>query len=173
LPSTKRKPDPAGKLFGVNRESGSPAPDFFCPASGSGSSRSGPSVWIRTIVRFFRRFLLQEIFWTKKINYFVDRCSNDCYIRIIQTTGKEKQMLTFKHFNDTGFIAHMSEKKSNKNKEAVEFFLKYPDKWHSYANDYITTDIICRLVNLKILNHNQYNQVKVNSFNANLYLKQT
>jgi len=81
-------------------------------------------------------------------------------------------MLTFKHFNDTGFIAHMSEKKSNKNKEAVEFFLKYPDKWHSYANDYITTDIICRLVNLKILNHNQYNQVKVNSFNANLYLKQ-
>ena len=34
-------------------------------------------------------------------------------------------MITLKHFNDTGFIAHMNQKKSNKNKEAVEFFLKY------------------------------------------------
>jgi|TARA_R100000995_G_scaffold37233_1_gene17052 hypothetical protein len=79
-------------------------------------------------------------------------------------------MITFKHYNDTGAKILIG---SNKTKSAIKFFLKYPDKWHSYANDYITTDIICRLVNLKILNHNQYNQVKVNPFNANLYLKQT
>ena len=81
-------------------------------------------------------------------------------------------MITLKHFNDTGFIAHMNQKKSNKNKEAVEFFLKYSDKWHSYANDYQTVSIISSLVNLKILNHNQFNQVKVNTHNAKLYLNQ-
>lgn len=59
-----------------------------------------------------------------------------------------------------------------KQKEAIKFFLKYADKWHSYANDYETVNIISSLVNLKILNHNEFNQVKVNSHNANLYLKQ-
>lgn len=81
-------------------------------------------------------------------------------------------MITLKHFNDTGFLAHMFEKKSNKRKEAIKFFLKYADKWHSYARDYETVNIICCLVNLKILNHNEFNQVKVNIHNANLYLNQ-
>ena len=60
--------------------------------------------------------------------------------------------------------------KLTKQKKAVKFFLKYADKWHSYASDYETVNIICSLVNLGILNHNEYNQVKVNKFNANLYL---
>ena len=63
--------------------------------------------------------------------------------------------------------------KNNKEgfKKTIKFFLKY-NKWHSYANDYNTINIICSLVNLKILNHNQYNQVKINKFNAELYLSQ-
>ena len=59
-----------------------------------------------------------------------------------------------------------------KQKEAIKFFLKYADKWHSYANDYETVNIISSLVNLKILNHNEFSQVKVNTHNANLYLNQ-
>ena len=54
--------------------------------------------------------------------------------------------------------------------DTIKFFLKYKDKWHSYANDYETIKIITSLVNLKILNHNEFNQVKVNPFNAELYL---
>ena len=60
--------------------------------------------------------------------------------------------------------------KLKKQKQAVKFFLKYADKWHSYASDYKTVNIICGLVNLGILNLNENNQVKVNKFNANLYL---
>jgi len=60
--------------------------------------------------------------------------------------------------------------KLTKQKEAVKFFLKYADKWHSYASDYETVSIICSLVNLGILNHNENKQVKVREFNANLYL---
>ena len=59
-----------------------------------------------------------------------------------------------------------------KQKEAIKFFLKYPNKWLSYKNDYETIMIITSLINLKILNHNEFNQVKVNTHNANLYLKQ-
>ena len=55
-------------------------------------------------------------------------------------------------------------------KDTIKFFLKYKDKWHSYADDYETIKIITSLVNLKILNHNKFNQVKVNPFNAKLYL---
>lgn len=62
--------------------------------------------------------------------------------------------------------------KTNKRKQAVKFFLKYSNKWHSYANDYQTINVISSLVNLKILNHNEFNQVKVNTHNANLYLNQ-
>ena len=54
--------------------------------------------------------------------------------------------------------------------DTIKFFLKYKDKWHSYADDYATVKMITSLVNLKILNHNQFNQVKVNPFNAYLYL---
>jgi len=54
--------------------------------------------------------------------------------------------------------------------DTIKFFLKYKDNWHSYANDYETVKIITSLVNLKILNHNEFNQVKVNPFNAKLYL---
>ena len=54
--------------------------------------------------------------------------------------------------------------------DTIKFFLKYKDKWHSYADDYETIKIITSLVNLKILNHNKFNQVKVNPFNAKLYL---
>ena len=57
-------------------------------------------------------------------------------------------------------------------KKTIKFFLKYSDKWHSYSKDYETVNIICCLVNLSILNHNKYNQVKINPFNANLYLDQ-
>jgi len=54
--------------------------------------------------------------------------------------------------------------------DTIKFFLKYKDKWHSYSDDYETIKIITSLVNLQILNHNQFNQVKVNPFNAELYL---
>ena len=54
--------------------------------------------------------------------------------------------------------------------DTIKFFLKYKHKWHSYSNDYETIKIITSLVNLQILNHNQFNQVKVNPFNAKLYL---
>jgi hypothetical protein len=62
-------------------------------------------------------------------------------------------------------------------KKTIKFFLKYPDKWHSYAKDYETVNLICCLVNLSILHHketplNEHNQVKINPFNANLYLDQ-
>ena len=62
--------------------------------------------------------------------------------------------------------------KTNKQKQAVKFFLKHSNKWHTYANDYQTVSIISSLVNLKILNHNEFNQVKINTHNANLYLNQ-
>ena len=55
-------------------------------------------------------------------------------------------------------------------KQAIKFFLKYADKWHSYSNDYETVSIICSLVNLGILNLNEHKQVKVKPFNANLFL---
>ena len=61
-------------------------------------------------------------------------------------------------------------RKTQKLKQAVHFFLKYAEQWHSYANDYETVEIICCLVNLRILNLNKHNQVKVNPFNAQLYL---
>ena len=57
-----------------------------------------------------------------------------------------------------------------KRKNAIKFFLTYADNWHAYANDYETVNLISYLVNLQILNHNQFNQVKVNSHNAKLYL---
>ena len=56
-------------------------------------------------------------------------------------------------------------------KKAIKFFLKYKDKWHSYANDNKTIKVICYLVNLKILNQNNFNQVKINVHNAELYLR--
>ena len=76
------------------------------------------------------------------------------------------------------YPVQLKDTKTNRNitrkqfKQAVKFFLKYADKWHSYANDYQTVSIICSLVNLQILNHNKFNQVKVNTHNANLYLNQ-
>jgi len=54
--------------------------------------------------------------------------------------------------------------------DTIKFFLKYKNKWHSYNDDYETVKIISCLVNLQILNHNEFNQVKVNPFNAKLYL---
>tara|TARA_Y100001938_G_C7886602_1_gene327716 strand:+ start:13 stop:168 length:156 start_codon:yes stop_codon:yes gene_type:complete len=45
---------------------------------------------LRTIVRFHKQVSAAGIFaGQKKINYFVDRCSNDCYKRGITNTGKE------------------------------------------------------------------------------------
>jgi len=73
---------------------------------------------------------------------------------------KSYQIKTTKHY------------KTNKRKQAVKFFLKYSNKWHTYSNDYETINVITSLVNLKILNHNQFNQVKINTYNANLYLNQ-
>lgn len=46
---------------------------------------------------------------------------------------------------------------------AVEFLLKYPDKWHSYSNDMSTTAVICSLVNLGIAKTNKYRQFKLKS----------
>jgi hypothetical protein len=60
--------------------------------------------------------------------------------------------------------------KTTKNKTATKFFLKYADKWHSFAKDYETVNIICCLVNLQILNLNEHEQVKVNVSNAKLYI---
>jgi hypothetical protein len=59
--------------------------------------------------------------------------------------------------------------KDMSNKDAIRFFLKYPN-WHSYASDKKTVDQICYLVNLSILKHNEHNQVKVNEHNARLFL---
>ena len=57
-----------------------------------------------------------------------------------------------------------------KRNNAIKFFLTYADKWHTYASDYETINLICYLVNLQILNYNQFSQVKVNQHNARLYL---
>ena len=55
------------------------------------------------------------------------------------------------------------------NKDAIRFFLKYPNS-HSYASDNKTVDPICYLVNFSILKHNEHNQVKVIEHNARLFL---
>ena len=79
-------------------------------------------------------------------------------------------MITFRYYNDSGMIEHFKSLKTTKNKAATKFFLKYQDKWHSFAKDYETVNIICCLVNLQILNLNEHEQVKVNVSNAVRYL---
>lgn len=57
----------------------------------------------------------------------------------------------------------------NQTLDCIKLFLSNQNKTIQYANDYNTIQIICYLVNLQILNHKS-GIVKVNPFNANLYL---
>ena len=67
---------------------------------------------LRTIVRFHSQVAAAGIFaGQKKINYFVDRCSNDCYIRIITNNRKGNVM------NDD-VVFYKVKKKANNHWEA-------------------------------------------------------
>lgn len=53
----------------------------------------------------------------------------------------------------------------------VKFLLKYPSKWPSFANNYQTVSIVCATSNLKILQVNDYGQMRLCSVeNANMFL---
>jgi|DEB0MinimDraft_12_1074336.scaffolds.fasta_scaffold37167_2 hypothetical protein len=103
---------------------------------------------------------------------------------MLRTSFRRSKRLTYITYILGSFLVYESYKAHNlatkkgynmtkhKQKQAIKFFLKYADKWHSYANDYETVNIISSLVNLKILNHNEFKQVKINTHNANLYLNQ-
>jgi len=64
----------------------------------------------RTIVRFHTH-AAANFCWTKKINYFVDRCSNDCYTRVITNNRKGNVM------NDD-VVFYKVKKKANNHWEA-------------------------------------------------------
>jgi len=48
-------------------------------------------------------------------------------------------------------------------KHAINFLLKYPNKWHTYASDRLTVKVICSLVNLGIAEINQYHMFALKS----------
>jgi hypothetical protein len=54
----------------------------------------------------------------------------------------------------------------NKTKNAAMFLLKYPGKWHSYATNKPTVEIVCALVNLGIAKVNQFDQFRLKSIDA-------
>lgn len=47
--------------------------------------------------------------------------------------------------------------------DMVNFLLKYPSKWSTYANNISTINTVCSLVNLGIAKINKYNQFKLKS----------
>lgn len=51
-------------------------------------------------------------------------------------------------------------------KKATKFLLRHPDKWHSFARDYDTVDVICACVNLGIAKLNDCGQFKLKSKEA-------
>mgnify|MGYP003132089930 CR=1 FL=1 len=54
--------------------------------------------------------------------------------------------------------------------DCIRYFLDNQNNSIQFANDYNTIQLICYLVNLKILNHKGLCIAKINPFNANLYL---
>ena len=48
----------------------------------------------------------------------------------------------------------------------VRFLMKYPDTWHSYANDKKTVSLVCATSNLGILKVNNNYQMKLKSRDA-------
>ncbi len=48
-------------------------------------------------------------------------------------------------------------------KQALTFFVKYAGKWHTYAKDRETTDIVYKFAKLGILEINDFNQAKLKS----------
>jgi len=58
--------------------------------------------------------------------------------------------------------------------DCIKYFLDNQNNSIQFANDYNTIQLICYLVNLKILNHSNNTKglciAKINPFNANLYL---
>ena len=45
----------------------------------------------------------------------------------------------------------------------IRFLMKYPDTWHSYADDRETVNLVCATSNLGILKVNDYGQMKLKS----------
>ena len=55
--------------------------------------------------------------------------------------------------------------------DLVKFALKYPNAWHSFADDKNTVELICATVNLRIIEINDCEQFKLRSrFNAELFI---
>ena len=54
--------------------------------------------------------------------------------------------------------------------QAAKFYLEHENKWIAFATDRQTVGVICNLVNIRVLNVNEFGQAKVNASNANLWL---
>ena len=60
-------------------------------------------------------------------------------------------------------------------KNLVEFAMKHLDengapKWHTYATNYETVEVVCAVSNLKLIRLNEYGQFKAIKENARRYL---
>lgn len=47
--------------------------------------------------------------------------------------------------------------------DAINFLLRYPNKWSSYNDDVVTSEVVCSLVNLGIAKINECRQFKLKS----------
>lgn len=59
--------------------------------------------------------------------------------------------------------------------KALKFLLKDEcvNKWITYANNKRTIDLVCYMANLKLVNTNEYEQIKINKHNASIFLNVT
>ena len=55
--------------------------------------------------------------------------------------------------------------------KALKFLLKDEcvNKWITYANNKRTIDLVCYMANLKLVNTNEYEQIKINKPNTRVY----
>jgi hypothetical protein len=52
----------------------------------------------------------------------------------------------------------------NGQRKLIHFAAKYPDKWHAFAQDYQTVDIVCACANCGLIVLNDFNQFKITQF---------
>jgi len=55
---------------------------------------------------------------------------------------------------------------TNSQKRLIEFVVKYPDKWHSYAPNKPTVEVVCATSNLGIIRVNECEQFQLKSLDA-------
>jgi len=49
-------------------------------------------------------------------------------------------------------------------RKLMNFAAKYPDKWHAFAHDHETVDIVCACANCGLIVLNDFNQFKITQF---------